>query len=71
VRLRKDKELAQIVNELRERTLATTENICPPVDQIEFFPTQKMSSATGLQARLIRDCDASFGGGTGHLRLMK
>ena len=40
--IRKDQELAQIVDELRESTEdATTEKICPTVDQIEHFPTQK------------------------------
>ena len=41
----KDQELALIVYELRESTEdATTEKICPTVDQIEHFPTQKEMS---------------------------
>ena len=71
--IRKDRELAQIVDELRESTEdATTEKICPTVDQIEFFPTQKkMSSAVykDKATRLIRDSDTAFGGGTNEMKL--
>ena len=62
--IRKDQELAQIVEELRERTEdATTENICPQVDQIEHFPTQKQISRVLYDIKnkqLIQQAGADF-----------
>ena len=71
--IRKDQELAQIVDELRESTEdATTEKICPTVDQIEHFPTQKQMSRAVYKDKaeqLIRQSDAAFGGDDTQMKL--